>query len=98
MLDKRELLEAIEKCENSLKSYTDCERLAALYIIYNQRFGKKNNVEPIVEVVVQDHGDSEFLSAIRGKSAYDMWSLMDKLMQDLQADNPRLYEHIMSQL
>lgn len=97
MLDKRDLLEAIEECENSIKSYKDCERLAALYVIYNQKYGKKNNIEPIVEVVVQDNGNSEFLSAIRGKSAYDMWSIMDKLMHDLEADNPRLYEYVMSQ-
>lgn len=97
MLDKRELLEAIEDCENNLNSYRDCERLAALYVVYNQKYGKKNAVEPIIEVVVQDNGNSEFLSAIRGKNAYDVWNIIDKLMQDLQADNPRLYEHVMSQ-
>jgi len=98
MLDKRELLEAIEECESNLKSFADCQKLASLYVIYNQKFGKRNTPEPIYEAIVQENGNSEFLKAIRGKSATEMWVLMDEVMTDLQTENPRMYEHVMSQL
>jgi hypothetical protein len=98
MLNKQELLEAIEHCEDNLHDYKDCQRLASLYTIYNHKFRKREVTEPICEVIVQNIGDSEFLSAIRGKSACDMWLVMDKLMEELSVSNPRLYEQTLSQL
>jgi hypothetical protein len=98
MLDKQELLEAIEYCEENLHDYKDCQKLASLYVIYNQKFRKKEVTEPICEVIVQDIGDTEFLSAIRGKCATDMWLAMDKLMQTLADTDPRLYERTLSNL
>lgn len=98
MLSKVDLLEAIKHCEDHISDYKDCERLAALYVIYNQKFRRKAEAEPICEVIIQDIGDSEFLSAIRGKSASEMWLLMNDLMDILQEQNPRLYENIMSRI
>ena len=98
MIDKQELLDAIEYCENNIHDYKDCQRLASLYVIYNQKFRKREVIEPICEVIVQDIGKSEFLSAIRGKSACDEWLVIDELMKELAESNPRLYEHTMSKL
>lgn len=98
MLSKSELLDAIKHCEDHISDFKDCERLASLYVIYNQRFRRKAEAEPICEVIVQDVGDSEFLSAIRGKSASEMWLLMDDLMQTLEESNPKLHDYIMNRI
>ena len=98
MLDKRELLEAIEHCEDHLHDFKDCARLASLYAIYDHNYGKKRSGEPIYELIIQTDCSSEFLSAINGKNANDIWIIIDSLMQDLSESNIRLYEHIMSKL
>ena len=84
--------------ENHITDYKDCQSLAALYVIYNQKFRRRSEAEPICEVIVQEVGDSEFLSAIRGKSASEMWLIMNDLMDILSEQNPRLYESIMNRI
>ena len=97
MLDKRELLDAIAYCEEHINNFNDCERLASLYTIYNQKF-KKTASEPIYEVIVQVSNDSEFLSAINGKNAENMWNIMDMLMRELSENDPQLYNSILKRI
>ena len=98
MIDKSELLDAIEYCEGHIDDFNSCMRLASLYTIYDHKFKKRFQGEPIGEVIVQDCGDSEFLSAVRGRNASEMWCIMDDLMQDLSESDPPLYHRIISQI
>ena len=94
MLDKKELLEAIEHLEENVRDFKDCERLASLYTIYQFKFAKREiNIEPICELVVQTDNSSEFLSAVNGKQSEKVWTVLDDLMSELADKHPTLYEH-----
>lgn len=97
MISKRELSEAIAKCEENVSSYRDCQRLATLYTIYDHLYGKPD-AEPIGEVIIQACGDSDFMKAIKGKSADSVWQVMDELMNIVAENDERLYDHIMSKI
>lgn len=43
-------------------------------------------------------GDSDFLSAITGKKAEDVWMVMNELMDAIAVTNPRLYDATMRKL
>lgn len=98
MLSKRDLDEAIRECENAPSNYGNCEKLATFYTIHDHLYDTKPSVQAIEETVVGSHGDSEFLEAVRGRNATEMWSLMDELMSTVKAINPRLYDGVMRQL
>ena len=98
MLNKQELIDAINYCEDNIHDLSDCQKLASLYVIYNQKYRRISEVEPICEVIVQEHGDNEFFSAIRGKNASDMWQIMNELMTTLAEVDPGLYERTLSKL
>lgn len=50
------------------------------------------------EDTVGDYGDSDFLQAVAGKSAADMWAFMDELMDTLKMVNPRVYNGVMRRI
>ena len=52
----------------------------------------------IAAVCGNNRGGSEFLKAIKGKSAESVWRVMDELMTIIAENDERLYEHIMSQI
>lgn len=47
---------------------------------------------------VGDYGDSEFLQAIRGKDAAEMWSIMDTAMKTMQVISRKTYDGIMDMI
>lgn len=98
MLDKRELLEAIEHLEDNVRDYKDCERLASLYTIYNFKFAKRDKNETICELIIRVEEDSEFLSAVNGKQSEKVWDILDGLMDELADINPMLYEKTIDKL
>lgn len=98
MLDKRELLEAIEHLEDNVRDFKDCERLASLYTIYNFKFAKRDKNEQICELIIQTDNSSEFLSAVNGKQSEKVWSVLDGLMDELADSNPTLYEKTIDKL
>lgn len=95
MLSEDEVTQAIKECEKSVRSYTDCEKLATFYAIYDHLYG--DGVGEVKEVI-GEYGDSDFLRGIAGKSARDAWLLMDELMATLSLLTPRLYEGILNKL
>ncbi|MDE5765338.1 MAG: hypothetical protein K2N49_01995 [Ruminococcus sp.] len=94
MFTRRELENAITELESKVQSFSDCEKLSALYTIYNQKFAPQESKESrtiYTETIVDDYGDSEFFEAIRDKDAGNVWSVMEELMAALQLFNPKLY-------
>lgn len=96
MLSKKEIERAIAECENGNSSYQNCEKLATLYTIYDHLYSRE---EPMTatreEIVIGDHGVSDFLNEIRDQDAGRMWGIMDELMDALKVTNPRLYDGVM---
>ena len=50
------------------------------------------------ETIIDYNGGSEFSSMIHGMDAYDVWPIIDELMDVLQATNPRLYNGVMRKI
>jgi hypothetical protein len=48
--------------------------------------------ETLREVIIDKHGESEFLRQISGKDAESVWRVMDELMETIQMLQPRLYQ------
>lgn len=108
MLTEKELLDAIDECQNRLpKTFPTVEKLAALYTILDHiRTGgsfippmpESQELEPAKELVVGDYGESEFYLAIRGKEAAKVWLVFDELMEALKVFNPKLYDKTIERL
>lgn len=94
MITRRELEDAIFDIEDAPVNYSNCEKLATLYTIYDHAFDNRG-AELISETVIGDYGDSDFLQSIRGKYADDVWQVVDELISTLQIVNPRLYDAFM---
>lgn len=47
---------------------------------------------------VGDYGDSEFLQAVRGKDAAEMWGIMDTAMKTMQVISRKTYDGIMDMI
>lgn len=95
MFSKIELLKAIDELEMSPATYQNAEKLAVFYLLYDHLYIKKepvNRIEPVKEVTIDRYDGSEFLQAIAGKNAEDIWIIMDELMQSVQVLQPKLYE------
>ena len=98
MLTKREILDAIRECEESVVSYRDCQRLATFYAIYDHMFPPERQSEIKPETVIEDYGKSDFLLSVGGKNAEKVWKVIDELMFTLQAVNPKLYDGVMQKI
>lgn len=98
MLTKREILDAIRECEESVSSYRDCQRLATFYAIYDHMFPPERQSKIKTETVIEDYGKSDFLLSVDGKNAEKVWKVIDELMFTLQAVNPKLYDDVMQKI
>lgn len=50
------------------------------------------------ETTIDFDSGSEFSRAIDGREAYSVWSVMDELMEVLNATNPRLFNGVMRKI
>lgn len=103
MLSRQSILQAIEECENSADSFQNCQKLATLFTIYDHLYGEQKETqvsvrETIIENYSDSYGDNEFMSLIAGKNADKVWSVMNELMQTLQAIQPSLYSAVLRKL
>lgn len=100
MFTKAELVDAINQLEEGKHSIQNCEKLAAIYTVLDHLYGEPKIEKPDVgysydnrieaETTIGNYGDSEFLNAISGKSAKEVWRLIDELVDALSVLNPRL--------
>lgn len=104
MFTRAELVDAIDQINNGKHSIQNCERLAAIYTVLDHLYGEEKPMiqgysnDNKVESTIGLYGDSQFLTIIAGKSAKEMWLLMDELVEAVSVFNPRLmnsfYERI----
>lgn len=102
MIDEKELKAWIARLETEQSSWSNYEKLAALYIIQNQH-ETRNAYTPIATYsgeAVPDtaFGDSEFMQAVKDCDAIKAWGVMDELMDALKVTNTRVYDNVMRKL
>lgn len=108
MITEHELLVAIDECQNALPStFSTCEKLAVFYTILDHLRAKNSSVpmmsadaesKPFAEIVIGNHGNTDFFSAVRGKDASKVWLILGELMDALLVLNPKLYSRTMERI
>ena len=108
MITERDLQDAIAECQGERHPNANtCIKLAAYFTIYDHLYPKQaehNEVIPetIFQTVDEDHignyGDNDFYRAINGRSAAEIWPIMNELIETIKVINPRLYDGVMRQL
>lgn len=102
MIDEKELKAWIARLETEQSSWPNYEKLAALYIIQNQREGQRNpapvamySSTPAPDVV---DGDSDFMQAVSSRAPEQAWAIVDELMDALKVTNARMYDNVMRKM
>ena len=102
MITDRELLKAIDECQQEPITSSKRGTLADLYIIYDHLFG-----EPIqngysyankVENIIYTNGDTEFLATVNGKDTEKVMAIMDELMEATKTLHPRMYARVIEKI
>lgn len=75
-------------------TFATCEKLAWLYIVRDHL----NGYTKPEAAKIDTFGDSDFMKAISGRSADEVWRIMDELMDTLKVVNPRLYDGVMRRI
>lgn len=102
MITEQDLIEAIAECQGQRDPNAQtCIKLAAFYTIKNELFPKRKELPelsaysfaaaPVSDSIVSYDSGSEFSRAISGRSARQVFAVIDELMSVLSAINPRLY-------
>lgn len=96
MISEQELIAAINDIEHSGATLRNCEKLSALYIIYDHLYD--NDRQPMFfqrsapEMVVDSDIQSDFMDAVRGKNAADVWGIIAEMADAVSVLQPRLYQ------
>lgn len=111
MITKQDLQAAIAECQEVRNPTSNtCIKLAAYYTIKEHLYPDKtqlaeeNSTRQNYSFAANEVGkvtyesDTEFSQAIRGKPVDEVLSVMDELMQTLEAVNPRLYASVLRKI
>lgn len=104
MFSKAELIDAIDQLKAGKHSIQNCEKLAAVYIVLDHLYGEKPIMnmgysnDSKIESEIGSYGESKFLKTIAGKSAKDVWILIDELVDALTILNPKLVNNFFEKL
>jgi len=99
MFSEAELLKAINELEKTSTTYQDAEKLATFYILYDHLYKKpKHKYQPIREVKIDRYNGSEFLYAISGKKASDVWGIVNDAMEMMKVLQPEIYKSVIGRL
>lgn len=114
MLDELEIRKEIARLEYEESSYPNYAKLATLYAVRAEMHKPERSAEaeiaphylrrysaspaPELSRTVGSYGDSDFLTAISGKTPADVWGIMDELMQSLNVMQPRTYAAVMRKI
>ena len=94
MINPDELDKEILMLEKKDTTYSNCERLAWLYIVRDHVTGQQTAQPTPLSV----DPSSEFLQAVDGKDSVSVFAIMDDLMDTLRAVNQRAYSHVMKKI
>lgn len=93
MITRKDLLEAIEKCQGQKNPNANtCIKLAAYYTILD------HTPEDDSGYSFASRPSSEFMSIIKSKNMDDVLIAIDDLMEELQGVNPKIYYETMERL
>lgn len=109
MLDEAEIRMEIARLEYEESSYPNYAKLANLYTIQDRMRGRSHVGDvtgryfgapaPQEDArMVGEYGDSDFLRAVAGKDAENVWAVMDELMATLSLVNRKAYESVMQKI
>ena len=94
MITRTELETAIREYESVPNTYSNCEKLATFYTLYDHMYG----AEPRGEEKVVFKGKSEFAEVVNGTAPMHAWAVMEELMDALSVLNPKLYQGALDKL
>lgn len=94
MITRKDLLDAIEKCQGQKNPTANtCIKLAAYYTIL------ENTPENVSDYsYASKPSNSEFMRIIKKKKVDDVLNVIDDMMEELQEVAPRLYYETMERL
>ena len=110
MITEQDLIAAIAECQGQRNPNANtCIKLAAFYTILDHVREQDAPVqdEPLrysfaagdtTESKIDFNSGTEFSALIDGRKASAVWSVMDELMDVLQATQPRLYNGVLNQI
>lgn len=110
MLERRELDERIAEIVNKRDQTVGEIRDLAAFIVARNDLSKESAVwsygdaapnptaAPIVETIIGDYGDTEFLQMIAGMESEHVWSVIAEAMESLKVMEPRFYAGILRKL
>jgi hypothetical protein len=102
LITERDLLRAIDECQQEPITSSKRGTLADLFVIYDHLFGQSYNVgysyENKVENTIQINGDTEFLELVNGKDAEKVMAILDELMEATKTLHPRMYDGVLQRL
>ena len=102
MITERELLRAIDECQQEPITSSKRGTLADLFIIYDPLFGQPYNdgysYENKVENIIQTNGDTEFLATVNGKDTEKVMAILDELMEATKVLQPRIYDQVIERV
>ena len=98
MIDREELLCAIDQCEHEPMNPSVRQKLAQLYIIYDHSFDRQAELKKIKtekQTIISTGGTSDFLKAVEGKEANAIWDIINELMASIKVIQPGLYDAVL---
>ena len=99
MITEKELLKAINECQQEPITSSKRGILADLFIIHDHLFGdpyeKEHSFSNGVEnTTIYTTSDTEFLNAVNGKNADKVWAIIDELMEAVKTLHPKMYDRV----
>lgn len=97
MITERELLRAIDECQQEPITSSKRGTLADLFIIYDHLFGEPIQTgysydNKIEKTTIEINGDTEFLKAVNGKPSDKVWAILDEIMEVIKTLHPKMYD------
>lgn len=94
MITRKDLLEAIEKCQGQKNPNANtCIKLAAYYTILDHTPEDNSGYS-----YMSQPSNSEFINLIKSRSVDEVLLIMDDMMEQLQVVAPKLYYETMERL
>ena len=102
MITEKELLRAIDECQQEPITSSKRGTLADLYIIYDHLFGapitSDYSYENKAENLIYTNGGNEFLQAAIGKDVEKVMNVLNELVEAVKTLHPRMYTRVIEKL